>query len=457
MHQMFRYLGLPLAALLLVGCGVSEAALGERAQEARATAGALVDIPAPDANPSVAPPTQSTLAPSAQPPNAAEPSGAAQRVESTAAPAAPSPAPPDLTGLTIVFEPVAEGLDLPVALANAGDGSGRLFVVEKQGWIAIVREGQLVPEPFLDIRELVLSSGSEQGLLGLAFHPQYAQNGRFFVAYTDRDGRQGVARYQASENPDRADPASAVALLVMDDPAANHNGGGLAFGPDGYLYVGTGDGGRAGDPWNNAQNPDTLLGKMLRLDVDGGEPYAIPADNPFVEAEGVRPEIWASGLRNPWRFSFDRASGDLYIADVGQNAFEEINRQPASSRGGENYGWKRLEGTHCFEPRQGCAADGTTLPVKDYAHDLGCSVTGGYVYRGERHPGMQGAYIFADFCSGLLFGLTPPAGGPDASGDWTMTTLAETGLRITSFGEDESGEIYLVGLGHSTLYRISLG
>lgn len=366
-----------------------------------------------------------------------------------APPVTPTPAPFDPTAVNLQLELVAGGLNAPVYVTHAGDGSGRLFVVEKHGTIRIVTAGAVEPTPFLDIRPIVGSRASEQGLLAVAFHPNYVTNGLFFVNYTDTNGDTVVARYRVSDNPNLADPSSASIVLTLDQPAANHNGGMVAFGPDGYLYIGTGDGGRAGDPWGNAQNPQALLGKMLRLDVDAGEPYAIPADNPFVGDPAVRDEIWALGLRNPWRYSFDRATGDLYIADVGQNAWEEINFQPASSQGGENYGWNLMEGLHCFSPPSNCDPGGLTPPIAEYGHELGCSVTGGYVYRGAGFPALAGAYYFGDFCSGRIWALHR-----DTAGRWTMTELLQSGLSISSFGEDEVGEVYVTDLGRGRLFRL---
>jgi glucose/arabinose dehydrogenase len=373
-------------------------------------------------------------------------------------PARPTPVPAGRDGASAAFDPagtalrlerVVSGLRAPTAIAAAPDGSGRLYVTEKAGTIRIVRGTTLVAEPFLDIRALVGSSGSEQGLLGLAFHPRYTDTRTFFVNYTDRNGDTVVARYRVSADPERADPVSATVILTVRQPAANHNGGHLAFGPDGKLYIGLGDGGGAGDRFGNAQNPAALLGKMLRIDVDGGEPYAIPPDNPFRDHPNYRPEIWAVGLRNPWRYSFDRATGDLYIADVGQNAYEEINFQPASSRGGENYGWPRMEGTHCYPSGAACDRSGLVLPIGEYGRSGGCSVTGGYVYRGRAEPALTGAYFFADFCSGTFWSLHR-----DAAGRWVQTELLRSGVSISSFGEDEAGELYVVGYNNGTLYRL---
>ncbi|MCS6844707.1 MAG: PQQ-dependent sugar dehydrogenase, partial [Caldilineales bacterium] len=296
--------------------------------------------------------------------------------------ATPTPLPAvDLGQLSLGLEKRVEGLQQPVFATHAGDGSRRLFVVERPGRIWVVEPATGSRLVFLDIQARVGSSASEQGLLGLAFHPRFAQNGWLFVYYTDREGDTVISRFQAIPDRTAADPSSEAVLLRQVQPADNHNGGMIAFGPDGMLYAGLGDGGSAGDPWNNAQRLDTLLGKLLRLYVDAESGYAAPADNPFVGSANARPEIWAYGLRNPWRFSFDRVTGDLYIGDVGQNRWEEINFLPAGSRGGVNYGWKVMEGSHCYNA-EACDRGGLTLPVAEYDHEQGCSVTGGYVYRG---------------------------------------------------------------------------
>jgi glucose/arabinose dehydrogenase len=357
--------------------------------------------------------------------------------------------PADPTRIRLTLEPIVDNLDRPLGIVHAGDGSGRLFILEKPGRIRILRDGALLDQLFLDLTDRVGSSGSEQGLLGLAFHPRYADNGRLFVNYTDREGDTAISEFLVSDDPDRAQANSERLLLALDQPAANHNGGHLAFGPDGSLYIGTGDGGAAGDQFGNGQNAQTLLGAMLRLDVDGEQPYAIPDDNPFVGDGPERDEIWAIGLRNPWRYSFDRLTGDLYIADVGQNMYEEVNYQPAASDGGENYGWPIMEGLHCFPADRSCDQSGLVLPVHEYDHSLGCSVTGGYVYRGQQSPILQGIYIFGDYCSGLVWGMAR-----NPSGDWQVSRLAETGARISSFGQDEAGELYLADIGGGTIYHL---
>src|SRR5215216_3483673 len=335
------------------------------------------------------------------------------------------------------WQPLVSGLDRPVDLQ--ADESGRLFIIEKVGRIRILQDGQLLEQPFLDITDRVGSDGNEQGLLGLAFHPQYAQNGRFFVNYTNNNGDTEIARFQVSGDPNSADPNSEVKLLGVNQPFPNHNGGVLAFGPDGYLYAGLGDGGAAGDPLGNAQNTNALLGKILRIDVDSAEPYAVPADNPFGN------EVWAYGLRNPWRFSFDRATGDLYIGDVGQNAWEEIDYLPTGSAGGTNFGWDQREGAHDY---QGTASANFTEPVAEYSHqEGGCSVTGGYVYRGSM-PEWNGIYLYGDYCTGLIWGLIRSNDG------WQKQQQFDVDVTITSFGQDEAGEIYLLG-DDGSIYRLS--
>jgi len=342
---------------------------------------------------------------------------------------------------------VAEGFELPVFLTHAR--SAQLFVVEKRGYIQVLSRDGKTREKFLDISDRVGSTRNEQGLLGLAFHPQFAENGRFFVDYTDRRGDTIVSQFLVPAGAKRADPQSEQVLLRIPQPAANHNGGMIAFGPDGALYIGTGDGGAANDRFRNGQNPNSLLGKLLRIRVGGATPYAIPPDNPFVGQSDTRPEIWALGLRNPWRFSFDRATGDLFIADVGQNKFEEIDWQPANSVGGENYGWPIMEGLHCFQ-RPDCTPAGLTLPVVEYDHTLGCSVTGGYVYRGQRFPSLTGAYFYADYCSGTVWALWR-----DAAGQWKHREVLRTKLRISSFGEDVTGELYILDLAGGGIYRLA--
>lgn len=403
---------------------------------------APADIPPPTAMPTDTPAPPATSSPTA--------TGTAEATATpTARPTAAPTLPPDPNAVRLELEQVVTGLDGPVGIAHAGDGSGRLFLVEKPGRIRVVQDGALLEAPFLDVSGQVVASGSEQGLLGLAFHPRYAQNGLFFVNYTDREGDTVVARFATSDDPNRADAGSQTVVLRQAQPAGNHNGGHLAFGPDGYLYIGLGDGGGAGDRYGNGQNGQTLLGSMLRLDVDAGQPYGIPADNPFLGDPSVRDEIWAIGLRNPWRYSFDRLTGDLYIADVGQNVYEEVDFQPASSKGGENYGWPIMEGYHCYPQGESCQQQGLVLPVYEYDHAQGCSVTGGYVYRGQAFPLLQGIYVFGDYCSGRIWGLARSTGG-----QWQAAQLARADVLLTSFGQDDAGELYLVDMAGGVLYRL---
>ena len=348
----------------------------------------------------------------------------------------------------LALELIAGGFVKPVAVTSAGDGSGRLFVVEQAGEIEITGIGT-----FLDITGRVDSSSNEKGLLGLAFHPDYASNGFFYVNYTydvpaSTDDTTRVSRFQVSAaDPNAADPASEVIVLEFVQDSGNHNGGDLHFGPDGHLYIATGDGGGGGDPNDRAQHLDTLLGKLLRIDVDGGIPYAVPADNPFVDTSGALGEIWAYGLRNPWRFSFDRANGDLYLGDVGQGSREEVDLQRAESAGGENYGWSCMEGDVTPNYNQ-CDGEPLTDPILVYDHTLGCAVTGGYLYRGNI-GGLHGRYVFGDYCSGRIWF----AAGSGSS--WTAVQWAETSLKISSFGEDEDGELDVIDLDAGNVYRFS--
>jgi glucose/arabinose dehydrogenase len=345
---------------------------------------------------------------------------------------------PDPSGYA--WQQVVSGLNMPEGLVNAGDGSGRLFILEQGGLIRILKSGALLPSPFLDLTQKVSCCG-ERGLLGLVFHPKYAENGFFYVDYTEKANNRlysVIARYSVSaSDPNVADPNSELRLLQIERQFQNHNGGQLQFGPDGYLYIGMGDGGSEGDPLGNGQSLNTLLGKLLRLDVDHTQPYAIPPDNPYVNGGGLW-EIWASGLRNPWRFSFDRLTGDLYIGDVGQDAWEEIDYLPAGNPGGENFGWSYYEGTHAY---RGSPPSGIkfVMPVAEYNHALGNSVIGGYVYRGQDLPAWWGVYLYGDYGTGSVWGLLHLA-----NGSWQNAQMFSTGIHISSFGVDENGEIYLV-------------
>lgn len=337
---------------------------------------------------------------------------------------------------------VVGGLDNPVYITHAGDGSGRLFVLEQGGLISIVKNGTLNPKPFLDVSELipddVIRGGyTERGLLGLVFHPDYAKNGLFFIDYTNREGNTVIARYHVkASDPNQADPASVKIILTVKQPYENHKGGQLAFGPDGYLYIGLGDGGSLRDPDGNGQKTSTLLGKILRIDVNA-DTYTVPPTNPFVGKAEFLPEIWAYGLRNPWRFSFDRATGDLYIGDVGEDKWEEVDFQPAKSHGGENYGWSIYEGKERFS--QATPNGDEVMPVAVFGHDEGCAMVSGYVYRGKALPALAGVYFYGDYCYGRIWALYQTA-----SGEWKNSIFSQTGRQISSFGEDEQGEIYMV-------------
>ncbi|MDQ4025652.1 MAG: PQQ-dependent sugar dehydrogenase [Actinomycetota bacterium] len=357
--------------------------------------------------------------------------------------------PPD--EISIRLRRVASGFNAPLAVTGAGDGRRWLYVVEQDGRIFVYRDGRT--SPFLDLSDRT-EGGGEQGLLGLAFHPDYASNGRLFVNYTDLQGDTVIAEYRRSRRSyARASKASERVILRVDQPFANHNGGGLVFGPDGMLYVALGDGGSAGDPQGNGQRKDTLLGKVLRIDV-AATPYEVPEDNPFAGRPDARGEIWAYGLRNPWRISFDRATGDLWIADVGQGEWEEVNREPAGSPGGVNYGWNVKEGRACYPAGDQCSATGEVLedmtdPLAVYSHDHGCSVTGGFVYRGPAFPRLRGNYFFGDYCSGKVWAVA--AGGSDRQ---QPEELLDTDLSISSFGEDDRGEVYVTDLAGGGLYRL---
>lgn len=336
----------------------------------------------------------------------------------------------------------------PVAIVNAGDASGRLFIVEKGGRVRVVKGGALLATPMLDISSRV-STGGEQGLLGIAFPPGFAAKQYFYVNFTNTAGDTVVVRYHMSANPDVATAVGAQTILAIDQPYANHNGGSLVFGPDGYLYIGMGDGGSSGDPLGNGQKTNTLQGKMLRIDVESGtSPYAVPPSNPFVGVAGYRSEIWARGMRNPWKFSFDSGTGRLFVADVGQNAWEEIDVEPAGFAGGRNYGWKSYEGNHAYPPGSAPKPTaGLTFPVHEYSHATGDdSITGGYVYRGSDIATWQGLYFFGDFESGKIWAMD--------SGTYETALAVDTPVLITTFGEDEAGEVYLGEYFDSTVYQL---
>lgn len=402
------------------------------------------------AGPAASPvPTPRSPSPVASPP-AASPADPSGPIATTSRPTAGPPAgesPP-----AIALEPVVDGLDAPLAIAYRPDDPAAVFVVEQVGRIRIVRDGRLVDRPFLDIADQV-TAGGERGLLGLAFHPD-PDDGRAFVYYTSLEGDQLVTSFRTDPaDRDRADPSSEVVLLRMADEFGNHNGGALAFGPDGFLYVSTGDGGGGGDPLDSGRRLDTLLAKVLRLDVDvpdgADPPYAVPPDNPFVDEARARPEIWLTGLRNPWRMNFDRATGDLWIGDVGQGAWEEIDVARAGT-GGLDFGWNTTEGFECYPPgTEGCATGGLVPPVAAYGHDVGCAVTGGSVYRGAAQAALAGWYVLADYCSGRFWALDPTSDGPT-----TPVPVLESGRSISAIAEDAASELLATDLATGEVLHI---
>jgi len=427
-----RYFAAVLVAVVLAACNLPRAA--------------------PPAQPAALSPTgTSDLTLTALPPKIETPGP-------TATPKPPSPSPTPTATPTLPFAPPPIALEAaftgfrsPVYITHDGEAS-RLFVVEKAGRIRLIENGVVQRAPFLDITGRVGSNGNEQGLLSVAFPPDYAASGLFYVDYTDLNGNTVIARYRRSaDNPRQADPTSEQKILQIDQPTedrtGDRNGGQLQFGPDGYLYIGTSDGGWAGERQGNAQATGSLLGKILRIGVGETDTYTIPADNPFVGQAEARPEIWALGLRNPRHFSFDRTTGDLYIADGGIQMYQELDYQPAHSPGGQNYGWSRLQGDHCYIPNTGCDSSGTVLPVAAY---YDCSLIGGYVYRGTQFPKMAGVYFFADFCSSKVRGLWR-----NASGVWQMDSLLYSNVSPISFGEDAAGELYLVDYMQGVIYHLT--
>lgn len=348
----------------------------------------------------------------------------------------------DPSGAVVLTE-IVGGLDRPVHL-TAPPGDPRMFVVEKTGAIRIVEDGTLRPTPFLDLGGTI-STGGEQGLLSLAFHPDYQDTGEFFVNYTDLGGDTRVVRYRVSADPNVADAASGSVVMSIEQPFANHNGGHLVFGPDGMLYIGVGDGGSAGDPEGHGQNPATRLGSILRIDVDGGDPYAVPSDNPFADDPSARPEIWLWGVRNPWRIAFDYSTGHLFVADVGQSDREEIT-VVGPGAAGANLGWNVTEGSRCFADPN-CAPEDFTLPQVEYGHDDGCSVTGGLVYRGPIEE-LRGLYFYSDYCGGWLRSFRFEGGSAGERTEWDVPRVGN----VTSFGEDMDGELYV--LTEVAVYRV---
>jgi len=390
--------------------------------------------------------------PSPSPTSPSSPSGSS--ASSSAAPsptgAPPSPAASAITGEPppLAVEPVASGILDPIGILGAPDGT--LLVNERAGRILAIDPATGDSSTFLDISDRVLGGG-EQGLLGLALDPAWPEEGRAFVHYTGRDGNPVLAEFSVTDaaGPAVLDPSTERQLLTLEDPYSNHNGGQLAFGPDGYLWMSLGDGGAGGDPFDNGQNPSVLLGKILRLDVDRGDPYGIPPDNPFADGADGAPEVFLYGLRNPWRFSFDPDTGLLWIGDVGQDSFEEIDRIDPATQAGANLGWDVMEATHCYGSAE-CDSQGMVSPVAEYARNFGCSVTGGYVYRGDDIPDLRGWYLYSDYCTGNIFALRSDVTGTEAS----PRVLLETDANASSFGVDADGELYLADIGSGTIYRI---
>jgi glucose/arabinose dehydrogenase len=395
-------------------------------------------------SPSATPPTPSAPGATPAPSESASPEEPPPTPEETAEPIAEDPPP-------LALAEVASGLDAPINITATPDGW--LLVNERIGRVIAVDPGTGSTEVSLDITDRVLGDG-EQGLLGLALHPNWPDDPRAYVHYSSRqgDGDTVLSEFRVTDEPlpPRLDPSTERVLLTVDQPYANHNGGQIAFGPDGFLYLGLGDGGSGGDPHGNGQNPDVLLGKILRIDVDKGDAYAIPPENPYADGGGA-PEVFLVGLRNPWRFSFDRDTGLLWIADVGQNASEEIDRVDPVRDAGANLGWNLMEGAQCFS-QPTCSTDGLTLPVAEYGRDLGCSVTGGYVYRGDSIGDLRGWYLFSDYCTGRIFGVPS-----DADGVIGPRILLEAGISVSTFGEGPDGELYVADLGGGGIYRVVAG
>lgn len=431
--------------------------LADRATVARTLAVAMVALVVTGcmtaAGPSPAGSAEASPSPASS--SAASPPATTVRPSSTPAPTS------SVGGLTpgLTLTPLVTGLESPVDLAWRPGDPEALYVVEQAGRVRVIRDGVLRPDPVLDIAEVV-TAGGEQGLLGLAFPPD-ADDDRLIVYYTAIDGDQVVSSFRLDPERDEAMRGSEAVILRMADPYPNHNGGSLVFGPDGYLYIGTGDGGSAGDPLGSGRSLETLLAKILRIDVSAGTTgsdgaaYEVPGDNPFLDTPGARPEIWHTGLRNPWRFRFDRATGDLWIGDVGQGSWEEIDRAPAGT-GGLDFGWNTMEGSQCYGSGDTCDETGLTLPVSEYGHDEGCSVTGGTVYRGADEPGLVGRYVFADYCSGRFWVLeaTAPAAGTD--GPVPPVVALDSDRNISAIADDAAGELYATDHTGGAVLRIGL-
>jgi glucose/arabinose dehydrogenase len=425
-----RQLSIVLVTVVVIACGGE--AVTPAPGSARPTSTFAPTLSAAPGGGSAAPSVRAPTFPAASSPTASAEVSVAPSVAS----ASPTPSP---AGAGSIVAPFASGLTALTFLTNAGDGSGTLYVLQQEGQIIAVAPGATQSAiPFLDISDRVSCCG-EQGLLGLAFHPDFESNGRFFVDYTDVDGDSVISEFTRAADG-TVDPAAERLLLQVDQPFSNHNGGMIVFGPDGYLYISFGDGGSGGDPNNNGQNTEALLGKVLRIDVNAGDPYAVPSDNPFASGDSGAREVWDWGLRNPWRLSFDRESGALFIGDVGQNMWEEIDAEP-KGRGGRNYGWNVLEGAHCYVAPT-CDQGGMTLPVAEYSHADGCAVIGGYVYRGSAAPAFVGRYVYADLCSGKVWSLDADAALAGTAVEGSV--IGQLPFSPSAFGEDEAGELYVV-------------
>jgi glucose/arabinose dehydrogenase len=402
-------------------------------------------------------PSPSPASAGASIPTEAKPSPTAITATATPTPAAATAPSASLVPPPLALQTIATLPGGPLAIVNAGDGSGRLFVVTRAGQIRIVRDGKLVATPLLNIGGRI-TSGGERGLLGLAFDPGFpTSDQRFFVDYTDTNGNTVVSSFRVDPStPDRADANSEQIVLRVTQPASNHNGGALAFGPDGFLYVSLGDGGGEGDPNGYGQATNTLLAKVLRIDVDhpaSGKAYGIPAGNPFANSPGARPEIWLTGLRNPWRMSFDRATGNLWIGDVGQDAWEEVDLARGGA-GGLNFGWSTMEGNHCYRPSAGCNKSGLTLPVTEYDHGQGCSVIGGYVYRGALIPALAGQYVFGDYCSGTIWTLDSRQAANATASPLKPRRAGSAASGLAAFGEDQAGELYAANVSTGEIAKV---
>lgn len=457
-RALVRVTGWVVALLALSGCGAPAGDQSESLPTVYDIPTLTPDFSPPELPPSWTPSAEASLTPTNTPTVTTTPTITVTPSVSVTPRPTPTltftPGPPptatlppgaSLSSIRLQLETAAAGLNQPTSMADPGDG--RLYVTEKKGRIRLVQGGGVVLDPFLNLGGKLSKADSEDGLLGLAFHPGYSANGIFYVYYNNNRQQSVLSRFTATSDHSRANASSETVLLTIDQPTPEHNGGGLKFGPDGYLYLSLGDGGGIHGEYYNAQSGATLHGTIIRIDVTSRTPYVVPSSNPFVGDPAFRDEIWVYGLRNPWSFSFDRATGDVYIADVGETEFEEVNVQSAGVSG-LNYGWPDMEGRHCYRgPR--CEQPGLTNPVYDYKHDVGCAVVGGYVYRGREYPALGGTYLFGDFCTGDIWGMQR------VGGQWQVRLLANTGYRISAFGEDRGGELYVFGYDNGLMQKIT--